>query len=68
MSKSPPNTPKVGEECELRGKPGRTATVLKIDKETNWVALKWPDDFGPHICHLFELQAVKSVNPSDIGG
>ena len=61
MAKSPPNTPKVGEECELRGKVGRTGIVLKIDKENNWVAVKWPDEFGPHICHLFELKTLGNV-------
>lgn len=68
MAKSPPNTPKAGEECELRGKAGRVGLVIKIDSESNWVAVKWPDDFGPHICHLFELQTPVRVNPSDIGG
>lgn len=64
MGKSPKNTPSVGERCELRGKLGRVGEVLKIDKETNWVAVKWPDNFGPHICHLFELQTVVNVYPN----
>lgn len=29
--KAPPNIPKVGEDCELRGKPGRIGSVVNID-------------------------------------
>lgn len=55
MSKPPPNLPSVGDECELRGRPGRSGTVVKIDYETKWTAVRWPDGFGPHVCHLHEL-------------
>lgn len=59
--KAPPNIPKVGEDCELRGKPGRIGSVVKIDHESKWTAVKWPDGFGPHICHLFELVSSESL-------
>ena len=72
----PMNLPTVGDTVRLRGR-GAVGVLRQVITRNNWSFVKWEPDkmrgpmylatpghparFGPVICHLFELETLRSA-------
>jgi hypothetical protein len=57
MAKKPKDAPEVGDRVEWRGHPNR-GTLVQVDSDDNWSQVKWDQNTGPVLIHLFELRKL----------